>query len=183
LGASTPWVYALAVALAEKGHPTAAIALYDWGDLHRLRPSWPAGKRPLRLRCERWALPPGCVGTLASFFAPILRAKLGGTLARLERHCGAARRNAAWIIVPYPWFAEALRGLPSERVIYFNLDDYRLYQPARAGKIQQEEAEMVRRSTLTLCLFAAAGQYFANSPFRKGRRGPPFPAWRRRELS
>ena len=39
LGASTPWVYALAVALAEKGHATAAIALYDWGDLRRLRPS------------------------------------------------------------------------------------------------------------------------------------------------
>ena len=51
-----------------------------------------------------------------------------------------------------PWFAEALRGLPSERVIYFNLDDYRLYQPVRAGKIEQEEAEMVRLSTLTLCL-------------------------------
>ena len=152
LGASTPWVYALAVALAEKGHATAAIALYDWGDLRRLRPSWPAGKRPLRLRCERWALPPGCVGTLASFFAPILRAKLESNLARLERHCGVPRRKASWIIVPYPWFAEALRGLPTERVIYFNLDDYRLYQPALAGKIDQQEAEMVRRSALTLCL-------------------------------
>jgi hypothetical protein len=64
LGASTPWVYALAVALAEKGHATAAIAAYDWGDLYRLRPSWPAGTRPLGLRCERWALPPGCVGPL-----------------------------------------------------------------------------------------------------------------------
>ena len=152
LGASTPWVYALAVALAEKGHATTAIALYDWGDLRRLRPSWPAGKRPLRLRNERWALPPGYVGTLASFFAPILRAKLKGALARLERHYGARRRKAAWIIVPYPWFAEALRGLVGERVIYFNLDDYRLYQPARAGKIEQQEAEIVRRSTLTLCL-------------------------------
>jgi teichuronic acid biosynthesis glycosyltransferase TuaH len=98
LGASTPWVYALAVALAEKGHATA------------------------------------------------------GTLARLERHRGTPRRKPAWIIVPYPWFAEALRGIPSERVIYFNLDDYRLYQPARAGKIDQQEAEMVRRSALTLCL-------------------------------
>lgn len=152
LGASAPWVYALAVALAEKGHATAAIALYDWGDIRHLRPSWPAGKRPLRLRCERWALPPGCVGTLASFFAPVLRAKLERTLARLEKHCGARRRKAAWIIVPYPWFAEALRGLPGERVIYFNLDDYRLYYPARAGKIDQQEAEMVRRSALTLCL-------------------------------
>jgi glycosyltransferase involved in cell wall biosynthesis len=155
LGASTPWVYALAVALAEKGHPTAAIALDDWGDLHQLRPSWPVGRRPLRLMCERWSLPPGYIGTLASFFAPILRAKLKVTLARLERHCGARRRKAAWIIVPYPWFAEALRGIPGERVIYFNLDDYRLYYPARAGKIDQQEAEMVRRSTLTLCLSQA----------------------------
>jgi hypothetical protein len=32
------------------------------------------------------------------------------------------------------------------------LDDYRLYYPARAGKIDQQEAEMVRRSALTLCL-------------------------------
>jgi hypothetical protein len=42
--------------------------------------------------------------------------------------------------------------VPSERVIYFNLDDYRLYQPARAGKIDQHEAEMVRCCRLTLCL-------------------------------
>ena len=105
LGASTPWVYALAVALAEKGHATAAIGVDHWGDLRRLRPSWPAGKRPLRLRYERWALPPGYIGTLASFFAPILYAKLKVTLARLERHCGVPRRKAAWIIVPYPWFA------------------------------------------------------------------------------
>ena len=93
LGASTPWVYALAVALAEKGHATAAIALYHWGDLRQTRPSWPAGKRPLRLMCERWSLPSGYVGTLASFFAPILRTKLKVILARLERHCGARRRK------------------------------------------------------------------------------------------
>jgi teichuronic acid biosynthesis glycosyltransferase TuaH len=152
LGASTPWVYALAVALAEKGHATAAVAVYDWGDLRRLRPSWPAGKRPLRLNYERWALPTGYVGALASFFAPILRAKLRVTLARLERHCGASRRKTAWIVVPYPWFAEALRGFSGERLIYLNLDDYRLYHPARAGKIDQQETEMVRRSALTLCL-------------------------------
>ena len=152
LGASTPWVYALAVALAEKGHATAAVAVYDWGDLRRMRPSWPAGKRPLRLNYERWALPTGYVGALASFFAPILRAKLRVTLARLERHCGASRRKTAWIVVPYPWFAEALRGFSGERLIYLNLDDYRLYHPARAGKIDQQETEMVRRSALTLCL-------------------------------
>ena len=152
LGASTPWVYALAVALAERGHATAAIALYDWQNLCRLRPSWPAAEPPLRLRCERWALPPGYAGTLASFFAPILRARLAGTLARLETPGGTPLRKAAWIIVPYPWFAEALRGLPDERLIYFNLDDYRLYRPARAGKIYRQEVEIVRRATLTLCV-------------------------------
>jgi glycosyltransferase involved in cell wall biosynthesis len=32
------------------------------------------------------------------------------------------------------------------------LDDYRLYRPRRAAKILQQEAQLVRRSALTLCL-------------------------------
>ena len=42
--------------------------------------------------------------------------------------------------------------MPGERLIYFNLDDYVHYRPARAAKILQQEAELVDRAALTLCL-------------------------------
>jgi len=152
LGANTPWVYALAVALAQRGCSIAAISPYDWPNYRRLRPRWPAGACPARLQRECWLLPPGYVGHLALIFAPLLRRRLSRCLARLAAGTNAPHGKPSWVIAPYPWFAGALHRVPGERLVYFNLDDYVLYQPARAAKILQQEAEIVHRAALTLCL-------------------------------
>lgn len=152
LGANTAWVYALAVALAQRGCSTAAISPYDWRNFRRLRPRWPVGPCPDRLQREWWLLPPGYAGHLASIFAPLLRRKLARCFARLATGTNASHGNASWVIATYPWFVGALRRVPDERLVYFNLDNYVLYRPMRAAKILRQEAELVRRAALTLCL-------------------------------
>ena len=89
LGANTPWVYALAVALAEQGCSTVAISPYDWANYLRLRPRWPAGACPARLQRQWWLMPPGYVGGLTLIFAPILRKRLARCLTRLTTRINA----------------------------------------------------------------------------------------------
>jgi len=150
LGANTPWVYALAESLATGGQQVTAIATFDSRNFRRLRPSWPGREQPAHLQREFWVFPPGYVGTLARIFAPFLRSRLARARARLEM---AVRSEAsAWVIAPYPWFVEALRGVPDGRLIYYNLDDYMLYKPTRSATILRQESELVRRAALTLCL-------------------------------
>lgn len=149
LGANTPWVYALAAALADRGHPVRAIAAFDAGNFRRLQPRWPEGTAPAGLRREVWVYPPGYVGALAPVFAPFLRARLHRVCRGLKTAANPAR---PWVVAPYPWFHRAVRGVPDERLVYYNLDDYPLYQPARTAGIQWQEDELLRRAALTVCL-------------------------------
>jgi glycosyltransferase involved in cell wall biosynthesis len=150
LGANTPWVYALAEALARGGYNVSAIAPYDARNFRRLHPQWPLREPPSGLQREFWVYPPGYVGTLSNAFAPFLRARLKRAAAKLES--ADNRCQSPWVIAPYPWFANALRYVPDNRLVYYNLDDYVLYQPERAASILRQESELVRRSALTLCL-------------------------------
>lgn len=150
LGANTAWVYALAEELATAGRNVAAISTFDYRNYRRLRPSWPARERPPRLQRELWVFPPGYVGNLAPIFAPIMRSRLARALSRLA--AGQPRDSRPWVVAPYPWFVGALRGVPDERLIYYNLDDYVLYKPTRSATILKQESELVHRAALTLCL-------------------------------
>ena len=152
LGANTPWVYALAAALAASHHPTTGIAAYDFLTYHRGRPQWPDGEPPALLQREWWVWPPGYVGRLDRVFAPILRWRLGHSLSRLSIGRGHAPTASPWTVVPYPWFVQVVQGISSHRLIYYNLDDYALYNPRRKEKIDRQEADMVRRASLSLCL-------------------------------
>jgi glycosyltransferase involved in cell wall biosynthesis len=42
--------------------------------------------------------------------------------------------------------------VPSEHLVYYNLDDYTLYDPARAKRTSTLEDELIQRARLTLCL-------------------------------
>ena len=150
LGVNTPWVYALAAELAAQGHPTRVIATNDWLTYHRARPNWPPGEPPAALQREWWVQPPGYVGSFARFFAPWLRRKLRRSAVGLRK--GSASAVRPWVIAPYPWFVESLRDVPGDRLIYYNLDDYTLYHSRRSRLIAAQEAELVQRAALTVCL-------------------------------
>jgi len=150
LGAGTPWVYALAEALANQGHQVGAIAPFDTRTFKRLQPKWPNRQPPSNLQRQFWVYPPGYVGTLAPLFSPLLRARLNRSFPPATEI--ESRDAAPWIIAPYPWAAGITRAIPSQRLIYYNLDDYVLYQPERAASILSQEGELVRRAALTICL-------------------------------
>jgi glycosyltransferase involved in cell wall biosynthesis len=97
-------------------------------------------------------MPPGYVGYLDLIFAPFLRRKLSRCVTKLSTKANRASGETPWIIATYPWFERALSSVPDGRLVYFNLDDYVLYQPKRAQKILRQEAELVRRAAITLCL-------------------------------
>lgn len=146
LVANTPWVYALAEALG-KDFPTHVTRFYDWRNYRRLRPTWnPSDASPLVRSLK--VLPPGYVGQLEPFFRPYLQWQVQHWFRQLQTPAGVA----PWVVVPYPFSAPWVRHLPANRLIYYNLDDYVHYQPCRKAQILAQEAELVERSPLTLCL-------------------------------
>ncbi|MDJ0674825.1 MAG: glycosyltransferase [Calothrix sp. MO_167.B42] len=149
LVANTPWVYALAEALAQN-HPTHATRFYDWKNYFRLRPTWSSSSTYSHGNLQRTmrSLPPGYVGNLEVVFRPYLQWQVQNWFESLQKSSGAS----PWIIVPYPFSAPWVRNLPAERLIYYNLDEYIHYQPARKEKIMAQEAELVNRAAITLCI-------------------------------
>ncbi|HEX8297276.1 MAG TPA: hypothetical protein VF593_13315 [Chthoniobacteraceae bacterium] len=142
-----PWVHALAEALAAHG-PTAAIRLYDFRS-YRTAPKLPDDVHSSpNFRRLTWAFPPGYIGKLAWLFRPFLSARIRRLARSLQRESGAA----PFVVVPYPFYGPALRGIPAERLIYYNLDDYTLYERFHPENIARTEADIIRRAGLTVCL-------------------------------
>ncbi|MGB5962082.1 MAG: hypothetical protein WBG73_15545 [Coleofasciculaceae cyanobacterium] len=147
LSANTPWVYALAEALA-KNHTTHATYFYDWLTYRRLRPTWPNTTPPALLQRSMHVLPPGYAGQFEWLFRAYLQGQIQYWCQQLQETTG----EHPWVVAPYPYLAPWVRKIPSQRLIYYNLDDYVLYQPSRKAKILQREDELIERATLTLCL-------------------------------
>lgn len=146
LSANTPWVYALAETLAVC-HSTYAVRFYDWANYIRLRPRWPNSTPPLLRRIMR-VLPPGYAGSLELLARPYMRSHIQCWCRQLEKTNG----EYPWVVAPYPYLAPWVQEIPSRYLIYYNLDDYVLYQPARKDKILAQEAEIVKRANVILCL-------------------------------
>jgi teichuronic acid biosynthesis glycosyltransferase TuaH len=143
---NTPWVYALAEALG-KEYLTHATRFYDWPNYRRLRPTW-ANQAPSLVWRSLRVLPPGYVGSLKFLFNPYLQWQIQQWCQQLQVESG----TYPWTLVPYPFSASWVRHLPPERLIYYNLDEYIHYQPQRKEEILDQEAELVDRATLTLCI-------------------------------
>ena len=146
LSANTPWVDAVAEALG-KNYPTHAAYFYDWLTYSRLRPSLPNTAPPLLKRSMN-IFPPGYAGKLEWLFRPYLQQQIQRWCYQLQNSKG----EHPWVIAPYPYLAPWVRNIPKQRLIYYNLDDYALYQPSRKNKILEMEAELVEKAVLTLCL-------------------------------
>src|SRR5262245_40547466 len=131
--ANTPWVYGLAETLAERGHPSAAVTLYDWRNYRQIQPRWPNAHCPPLLARSHWVYPPGYMGVLEPIVRPLLRNRWHGALDKLK----AAGAPEPWTVCPYPWLIDSLKDVCGDRLIYFNLDPYQLYRPERADRIMQ----------------------------------------------
>lgn len=151
VGAGTPWVDALAVALAERCLYVQTIALYDFRAFLRSRGLLRSPSHPRLVRCE-WVFPPGYAGLLSKTFAPLLRIRLSKSLRRLREGGREASVSRTWVISTYPWFNAVVRDVPDANLIYYCLDDYALYRRGRAALIRRQEAQMIKRAALTLCL-------------------------------
>jgi len=147
LSANTPWVYALAEALAAN-YPTHGTRFYDWLSYRRLGPNWSNSTPPALIQRTMEVLPPGYAGSLEPIFRAYLQWKIHNWCNQLQKITG----EFPWVVAPYPYLAPWVRQIPSQKLIYYNLDDYVLYQPSRKDKTLAQEAELVERAAITLCL-------------------------------
>ena len=146
LSANTPWVYALAEALAAN-YPIHATQSYDWLNYCRLRPSWSNSTAQTPIQKTIQVLPPGYAGSFEPIFRPYLQSQIQRWCSKLQNSTG----EHPWVVAPYPYLASWVRKVPSQKLIYYNFDDYVLYQPSRKKRILSLEQELVERAALTLC--------------------------------
>jgi len=147
LSANTPWVYALANNLA-KQYSTIATRFFDWRTYNRLQAIWPSSTPSPLLQRSINVLPPGYTGNFECLFRGTLQSRVTNWCEVLREASG----EHPWVIAPYPYLAPWVRRIPSEKLIYYNLDDYTLYKPSRKSRILALETELLERSALTLCL-------------------------------
>lgn len=146
LGANSPWAYGLAEALAQR-HPTHAVQLYDWQTYSLLRPTWSSRIPPALLQRSIHVLPTGYAGRLEKLFRFYLQQRIQQWCKQLNQISG----DYPWVITSEPYFTPWVRQVPTERLIYYNFDDYVLYRPQRKTKILAQETELIERATITLC--------------------------------
>jgi teichuronic acid biosynthesis glycosyltransferase TuaH len=146
LAANTPWVYALGEALAEQD-PVRCIRFYDWLNYRRLKPRWPTQPPPMLDR-TMWVMPPGYAGSFEIAVRPFMRRLID----RWYKASISAAGRDPYVICPFPYLAPWLRNVPADRLIYYNLDEYTLYDPSRTERIRTQEDELITRAFCVLCL-------------------------------
>ncbi len=146
IGANSPWAYGFAEALSQTYH-THAVEFYDWGTYKLLNPSWSIRNPPPLLQRTFKVMPTGYAGKLEILFRFYLQKLIKHWCQQLKNLSG----EQPWVIASYPYLAPWLRQLPSEKLIYYNFDDYLLYRPERQQRIQEQETELVERAAMTCC--------------------------------
>jgi teichuronic acid biosynthesis glycosyltransferase TuaH len=146
LSANSPWTYGMAEALAYNHH-THAVQFYDWQTYRLIRPSWSERIPPSLLQRSIHVLPTGYAGRLEGVFRFYLQQLIQHWCQQLKRVSG----EHPWVIASEPYCTPWVRKVPSERLIYYNFDDYVLYRPSRKDKILEQEKELIERAAITLC--------------------------------
>lgn len=149
LAANTRWVYALSEELAHEG-PVHVTRLNDWRTYWMNQPSWPEPDPDAIPNLERThkVLPTGYSGRLEWLARPFTRRMINGWRQELQEKSG----EEPVVVAPYPYLVPWVRSVPQDRLVYYNLDAYRLYRPKRSEWIHEREGELVERAGLTVCL-------------------------------
>src|SRR5262249_41910367 len=87
-------------------------------------------------------------------------------------------------VMTYPYYLFLRDQLRPQTTVYFNLDDYRLYWPEKAGEVRGLEERAVRESDVTVCVSrlraeevrAAVPEAAGRGPHVPHRGPPPAPA-------
>lgn len=166
------------VARSGRGHLALAVADAGWFTTENLfrevpadrastlmlhcadyRVAWRRGDRPWRwnrpavgVAPGRWrrdmVLPTGWMKTYPRIgMRPIARA-----IRRWRSE--VARTDPLALVITYPYYLHLADLIRPDRLVYFNLDDYRLYWPQVAEEVARLELRAVRRADLTVCTSA-----------------------------
>jgi len=121
------------------------------------RVAWSQGKRPfgwnrpVRLASPSlWeqdlVLPTGWMKSYPNLgMRPIARA------VRRWRSSLEADGGSMALVITYPYYLHLRRQLRPARLVYYNIDDYKLYWPKAVKQVERLEAEAVRVADLTVC--------------------------------
>lgn len=161
-GSDTYWNQSLAEALSEFAptlvlrNPTTRAWLKP-----RLRRQAAAAEPAQPANAAQWAertvfLPSILRRPALKFLRPLGAAAVRRAVRRWARPAGIE----PWLLLPYPWLRADYRCIPTHRTVYYNFDDYRLYDPRSAVEFAQREVELIAACRLTLCLSAAQAERF-----------------------
>jgi teichuronic acid biosynthesis glycosyltransferase TuaH len=167
LSADFPWVYLLAKALAPYG-PTKVSRLCHY--LNYDRTKFGAEMQSSEtLHYENWVFPPGYGGKLEPVGRHLLRARIQKAVRELQKRSG----DHPWVVVPLPYVYGGLSEIPSERLIYYNLDDYSCYPRGWNPRVAAYENALIGRSAVTVCLSRhQVEQFRSRHPNRQVRHLP-----------
>ena len=147
LGCNTPWVTELARELG-KNRPVMAVGNRPIGQ----RASGPLIMEQRQdvgcFKWKEWSYPAGYAGRFEKVFSQVIARRVARTAKELEMRSGFK----PLIVVPYPYILPWLSRVQDLDWIYYNLDDYRLYEPNKIAKVVLQEEELLTRARLSLCL-------------------------------
>lgn len=144
-GADTASVHAFYEALASvAAGPVVTIRFSDFSAARRLKQqcSGKTGTKDLVV-----PVPPAYATRLHWLTRGYLTRKISLHYADLAASSGIP----PFLVLTNPAIERWTPAIPNERLIYWNFDDYRLFQPERAADIEAWEAVLIERARLVLC--------------------------------
>ena len=126
----------------------------DWRNAHARGVAWykwgvRSEKVAAQVALTTAELPPGWMKTFPRLGQRPLARQARRWLGSLEP---GPRQTTLWMT--YPYYLALADMLAPDRLVYYNLDDYTLYWPAKADNVRAWEARAVTRSDWTVCVAA-----------------------------
>lgn len=144
-GADTSTVYALYEALASLvSGPVLTMRFAD------VRAVW-GMKRESKVQAGWQDLVVPVPPAYATRLHWLTRSYLTHVISRRYAEIAASAGTQPFLILTNPAMERWTRAIPDQCLIYWNFDDYRLFQPERAGEIEAWEAALIERARLVLC--------------------------------
>lgn len=148
-GADSPWVYALYEALSSVGKSYVATTRFDEYRSRQGKNRWRTSRTDAHGGLVDWVIPvPPAYATRMHLLS---RYYLTCKFDRLYKETANSTGVQPYLILTNPAAERWSRSIPDERLIYWNFDDYRLFQSDRAAQIEAWEEVLIGRARIVLC--------------------------------